>query len=409
MKSLVLKSLRQPKNIETLKIDSTHINIDQNLEICIYSTCNLKSIKGYDFCYKHFKSYHSNEETGEYRIQLSKNEINNKEKSIANDECEVSYTTKTNPFDNVISEPNFLYEDFLKKEKFKQTLEINDKSESDLEESGEIHLKRSGKKKDYDFYLSKAAIYSKNEIIKIFKSKLVKLNYLYQQQLSILHDNILINRKKYLTMRSNEESVARTSTSGKSAKLIDTPELSILKRYKKQSKHKMYLKRKFDGTNIKALDKDSSAFCQFISPNDSSMKCLKKPLPLSNFCINHILNDKNQVLFYKCPGNPNTSEECQKPLIESIGLNCPIHISNKFINSNLNLSEEIIQNSIDISLNYDLNQNDGDENEMNENSQESDQTNHYLNSLINNVKLISVIKEEKIDDFNDQTLEEDQS
>jgi hypothetical protein len=47
-------------------------------------------------------------------------------------------------------------------------------------------------------YKSHASVYTREEIIKIFKNKLNRLKFLYNQQLLIINDKLIYNRKKYL-------------------------------------------------------------------------------------------------------------------------------------------------------------------------------------------------------------------
>ena len=45
---------------------------------------------------------------------------------------------------------------------------------------------------------SHASVYTREEIIKIFKHKLNRLKFLYKQQLLIINDKMIYNRKKHL-------------------------------------------------------------------------------------------------------------------------------------------------------------------------------------------------------------------
>ena len=56
--------------------------------------------------------------------------------------------------------------------------------------------------------LSNAGTYTKEEVIKVFKCKLSKLQLLYKKQLSIVNDRLIYERKKYLTKKEGEKSEA---------------------------------------------------------------------------------------------------------------------------------------------------------------------------------------------------------
>lgn len=121
--------------------------------------------------------------------------------------------------------------------------------------------------------------------------------------------------------------------------------------------------------------------------------------------ISDILNESNQVLFYKCPGNPkDITNTCHRPLIESIGLNCPIHVSNQFIDSNLNdIPDELVQSddtTEDESMHAGTTESDrstADSLVENAQQEEHEKQRMELDSMISHVKLISVIKEEQLD------------
>ncbi len=50
------------------------------------------------------------------------------------------------------------------------------------------------------------------------------------------------------------------------------------------------------------------------------------------------MNDPNQVLFFGCSQNESESNKCINPVIESIGLKCPIHLANGLVENKLDSS-----------------------------------------------------------------------
>lgn len=140
---------------------------------------------------------------------------------------------------------------------------------------------------------SQAAVYSRNEIIKIFKSKIEKLDGLYKKQLAIINDNILISRKQFLTMKSTEQQ----STSAKAVSPEIQPELAqqllALKKYKKQSNLKVHLKKKFGKHSEQEADLDNNSHtCKYHntlnephSKTQDTMKCSNHAIPLSSYCL----------------------------------------------------------------------------------------------------------------------------
>jgi hypothetical protein len=59
--------------------------------------------------------------------------------------------------------------------------------------------------KIYFKFLSNAGTYTKEEVIKVFKCKLSKLQLLYKKQLSIINDRLIYDRKKYLVKKETEK------------------------------------------------------------------------------------------------------------------------------------------------------------------------------------------------------------
>lgn len=326
-----------------------------------------------------------------------------------------------------LSEPSFLYTDLLKKRKaFEKSNETGgDLSAEDTDDSIEKDNDpgvgvRKKKFKDYDFLLSKATVYSKKEIIKIFECKMLKLDILYKKQLEIIGDKIMVSRKEYLSMKDNESKAISIPVTNEAS----TRQYNALNRYKKQSSLRVHLQKKFTNTNeitealpTEATDNTaSSLMCQYQFPSSTDptkilQKCLHTTLPLSNYCQKHILSDPKQILFHKCPGNVRSNNldarPCQKALIESIGIVCPIHISNKFIECDLDLTEEEMDNpgeEEDVKViegaGYLVNavQNDEAKLEISRMVTGNECDENRMRSMINNIKLISVIKQESFDD-----------
>jgi len=402
MKSIVLKSLRQPKSDdEPLRLDSTvQIKFNQDFDICIFSKCELKSIKGPGKAL--LDSYKASQE----KISPIKEDTS---------AC-------------LLNEQDFLYKDLLKKkayltshcEQLENSNEIdkelneNEDSNESLRESYSCERAQNSRRKDYDL-LSKATVYSKTEIIKIFKAKIHKLDILYKKQLAIINDQILLSRKQYLTMKDQPNS---------RSKKVSSKHIGSLKKYKKQSNSNIYLKKKYgklttnQDTETSCINGSLNQTCQYNEGNSNSHpknvgKCEYKSLPLTNYCQKHILNDKNQILFSRCPGNTRpdnpVAKQCKRPLIESIGLVCPIHISNKFIDCNLDLTDEELLTHSDSNTNPRESltaANSTSSMHSIQNNEENIETNEatsrpssQVETLINNVKLISVIKQESFDDF----------
>ena len=131
-------------------------------------------------------------------------------------------------------------------------------------------------------------MYSRNEIINIFKSKIAKLDVLYKKQLAIINDNVVISRKKFLTMKSAESDTSKTS---KNVQEKLQPEMSqhllALKNYKRQPRLKVHLKKKFGKYSSEGPDPNS--LCKYHTIKNDQTKapsnCSNKVIPLSNYCL----------------------------------------------------------------------------------------------------------------------------
>ncbi len=116
MKSIVLKSLRQPKNDQ---------QFENNLDECIFTKCDLKSVRGYEFCYKHFNRN---------KAKIVENQETNSTTKILLDNYKKSQNIKQNEStlfaENIFSEPNFLTKDLLKR----KTLKMSDESKPETDQ-----------------------------------------------------------------------------------------------------------------------------------------------------------------------------------------------------------------------------------------------------------------------------------
>lgn len=218
---------------------------------------------------------------------------------------------------------------------------------------------------DYENALNNAGVYTRDEVIKIFKCKLSKLQFLYKKQLAVLNDRLIYDRKKYLVIKKNEvepiilngengeNSSKSNNNKNKKIKLMpeDSTVLKASKKYQAASKKEHYLKQKYDPKNFSSkfsiFNQDVSVYnkCSFLQDN---LKCSNLSLPSSKYCKEHILNDSHQVLFCECgplsnqigdehvdkksknsePTNHLNSNRCKIPIIASIQPKCPLHLAN---------------------------------------------------------------------------------
>ena len=95
---------------------------------------------------------------------------------------------------------------------------------------------------------------------------------LYKQQLTIINDRVILNRKKFLTMNANEAACTSSSLTNQ------TNYTRALKKYKKRPNIRVHLKRKFNRNN----EQNSAHLeCKY---NDNDVNCNNSPLPLTSYC-----------------------------------------------------------------------------------------------------------------------------
>ncbi|CAF0762803.1 unnamed protein product [Brachionus calyciflorus] len=163
--------------------------------------------------------------------------------------------------------------------------------------------------------INKKSVYTKEELVKIYNLKLSKLKLMYKKQINILNDKLIIDRKKYLTMKKNSEQNINPSYSG------------YIPTYKDLNQQESYLKRKYDP--ITAAKTGSSIYKHIESNRENSQKCSYNPngsicdhicLPQSKFCKNHITSDQNQYGFCDC--NFLAHNALKHPLIKQVAHTC---------------------------------------------------------------------------------------
>lgn len=238
--------------------------------------------------------------------------------------------------------------------------------------------------------LKHAGYYTAEEVVTINRNKLVKLQSLYQKQFERLQYIYREKRRVYLqALRKEKETLSsihdQAKTSAKEQKLYD--KLKALNRYHKRSKAEAlaYIasleKRAKDagGTNYKQYG--SSSRCTF---TEGGVRCSTVAIPLSKFCLKHILEDNAQCLFKAC-GCVKADINCQVP-VHGIGFDetCLLHISLPVL-PHSNYPDSSLKMEID------GDKKSNDESEVDASATESafstDQRDSPENSIINNEEL----------------------
>lgn len=178
--------------------------------------------------------------------------------------------------------------------------------------------------------LKHAGVYTAEEVALITRDKLIKLQSLYIEQFKRLQHVLKEKRRKYLHALKQEKETLGS--------IHETPRLTIeatqrydklkaLNRYHKRHGpelllHKQVKERRLNATEGVAHKLPHYTRCNFAQDGE---RCNERILPLSKFCLKHILHDAHQVLFRPCK---TTHTVCKEPVIPAIhGPTCSVHLA----------------------------------------------------------------------------------
>ena len=137
--------------------------------------------------------------------------------------------------------------------------------------------------------LSHAGVYTKEEIVRIFKVKMSKLQLLYKKQMQLLSEKIINEREKYMEMKDNERGRKEEK------KPSSSKEVRATRKYRSSnssnSKKELYLKEKFDPNYYESPHSIYSSShvtnrCIFVDRvgNSEAERCRQTCVPLSKYC-----------------------------------------------------------------------------------------------------------------------------
>lgn len=174
--------------------------------------------------------------------------------------------------------------------------------------------------------LRHAGVYTAEEVALILRDKLISLQSLYISQFKRLHHVLSERRRNYIHSSKLESSLGWKNNSYEvpleSQKL--QKKLYALQHYHKARGSEALLQKKSydrrraitDGLLYRHTNQPK---CHFL---EGGKKCTGSVVPLSKFCLKHILKDTQQVLFRPCRG----PKECLKPVVPyKENVSCLIH------------------------------------------------------------------------------------
>jgi len=171
---------------------------------------------------------------------------------------------------------------------------------------------------EYDDPLKHAGVYTAEETILIARDKLLRLQSLYIKQFKRLQHVMQEKRRNYLHALNQEKELGGPHTvSVATPKEVDQyKKLKALHRYHR--KHGVERLLHCSLQEKRKAVKDSSnykppSFTKCIQP-EKDKKCGQKALPFTKYCLKHILNDSQQLLYKPCSSQGNSSG-CNIPTI----------------------------------------------------------------------------------------------
>ncbi|ETN60455.1 hypothetical protein AND_007924 [Anopheles darlingi] len=179
--------------------------------------------------------------------------------------------------------------------------------------------------------LKHAGVYTAEEVTRITKEKLTRLQTLYVEQLHRLQHVLCEKRRSYLQdLRKERETRCSISNQYQETprERLRYEKLKGLNRYHRKYGVESILQRKYLEKRAKATEglqqkPPSLPKCAF---TEGGVKCGERTLPCCKFCRKHILEDKKQVLFRAC-GIEKGGVSCQEPLAGLFeNATCPLHV-----------------------------------------------------------------------------------
>lgn len=162
-------------------------------------------------------------------------------------------------------------------------------------------------------YLKYAGIYTAEEVALITRDKLIRLQSLYIDQFKRLQHIMKEKRRKYLhTYQIEKESLGSIKDYKINPETRTKYEkLKFIKRYHRRYGKEALLHRQSKQRRI-AVSEGANyrppSYPKCVNMEGNS-KCAERALPLSKYCMKHIMNDTHQALFRQCNFG-NTSCSC---------------------------------------------------------------------------------------------------
>ncbi|XP_078661531.1 uncharacterized protein LOC144905663 [Branchiostoma floridae x Branchiostoma belcheri] len=170
--------------------------------------------------------------------------------------------------------------------------------------------------------LKHAGVYTAEEVALITREKLIRLQSLYIDQFKRLQHLLKEKRRKYLTAKKMEQDILGSVIPSTDEDLDSSDKeklrtLHATKRYRKRHGAEALLQSRSNERRIAASESHlvtkptPPPRCNIIIDGE---RCSHNVVPMSRFCLQHILHDPHQVLFQHCSHSTGGIEICDKPV-----------------------------------------------------------------------------------------------
>uniref|UniRef100_A0A1I8J1D4 KAT8 regulatory NSL complex subunit 2 n=1 Tax=Macrostomum lignano TaxID=282301 RepID=A0A1I8J1D4_9PLAT len=193
---------------------------------------------------------------------------------------------------------------------------------------------------------STAEVFTRTEVVRAARCKLQALKTAYEDEVLRLQRELRQGYEKFVSSggasavggssaSSSAAGGVASSTASSSSRRSAYEQCQVLTGTDKWLRHRA-TERRYYAAYIEQMKPPSTRRCSYSGPPS---KCYERALPLSSYCLNHVLSEPNQCLFRAC-----TQAGCTKPVIrfESSG-RCDLHRGAE----HYELPDDLLQSALD--------------------------------------------------------------
>uniref|UniRef100_A0A1I8IB61 KAT8 regulatory NSL complex subunit 2 n=2 Tax=Macrostomum lignano TaxID=282301 RepID=A0A1I8IB61_9PLAT len=193
---------------------------------------------------------------------------------------------------------------------------------------------------------STAEVFTRTEVVRAARCKLQALKTAYEDEVLRLQRELRQGYEKFVSSggasavggssaSSSAPGGVASSTASSSSRRSAYEQCQVLTGTDKWLRHRA-TERRYYAAYIEQMKPPSTRRCSYSGPPS---KCYERALPLSSYCLNHVLSEPNQCLFRAC-----TQAGCTKPVIrfESSG-RCDLHRGAE----HYELPDDLLQSALD--------------------------------------------------------------